>query len=159
MAGALIVGGVRTAGFGGIGVLVGTLEAFLQLSFLSGNVVDNEFIELTNGVGRAKAELPCELMIPYALDESRHIYFCDEAWDLSSLLVESGHWFVRPLADVNELGGGDRSLLLVAEPGFKQVGELFKAGYEDEGERGEPHFPCLSRVVEKALHLSPLEAI
>ncbi|KAL5986344.1 hypothetical protein ACLOJK_014677 [Asimina triloba] len=109
------------------------------LSFLNGNVVGNHFIELTNGVGRVKAELPRELMVPYALDEGRHIHLGEEAWDLPSFLIESGHvvsqCFVRPLVDANELGGGNKSLPL--------VGELFEAGYEAGGERSGPHFSLL----------------
>ncbi|KAL6012821.1 hypothetical protein ACLOJK_003310 [Asimina triloba] len=67
-----------------VGALVRIFEAFLWLSelneqsvlldppllrFLSGNVTDNDFIELTNGAWRAKTELSCEIMISYALDE------------------------------------------------------------------------------------------
>ncbi|KAL5980640.1 hypothetical protein ACLOJK_028548 [Asimina triloba] len=39
----------------------------------------NDFIELTNGARKAKAELPCELVIPNALDKDRHVYFSEEA--------------------------------------------------------------------------------
>ncbi|KAL5998726.1 hypothetical protein ACLOJK_009671 [Asimina triloba] len=114
------------------------------LSFLSRNVTGNHFIEFTNGAGRAKVELPCELMVPYALDEGRHIHLSEEAWDLLSLLVESGHvvsqWFVRLRADANELSGGDRSLPLVTKLDFKQINELSEVGYGDGGERQKPHF-------------------
>ncbi|KAL5995492.1 hypothetical protein ACLOJK_025554 [Asimina triloba] len=49
------------------------------LSFLSENVADNHFIKLTNGAERAKAELSHELMVPYALDEDRHMHLSEEA--------------------------------------------------------------------------------
>ncbi|KAL6002058.1 hypothetical protein ACLOJK_037506 [Asimina triloba] len=51
-------------------------------------VAGNDFIELTNGARRAKVKLPYKPMVPYALDEGRHIYLCEKAWDLASLLVE-----------------------------------------------------------------------
>ncbi|KAL5986720.1 hypothetical protein ACLOJK_015053 [Asimina triloba] len=115
--------------------------------------MSNEFIELTNGAGRVKAELPYEFTVPYALDEGRHIYLCEEAWDLLSLL-----WFVRPLVDANELGGSDSSLPLVAEPGFKQVDELSEAGYGVRGKRGEPHFSLLVQGGRESSALEPFRS-
>ncbi|KAL6004770.1 hypothetical protein ACLOJK_005326 [Asimina triloba] len=89
------------------------------LSLLSGNVAGNHFIELTNGAGRTKIKLPRELMVPYVLDEGRHIHLDEEAWDLPSFLIESGHvvlqWFVRPLADANKLGDVERGLGVLFE--------------------------------------------
>ncbi|KAL6013696.1 hypothetical protein ACLOJK_004194 [Asimina triloba] len=89
----LYVRGIRTASSDHTSGLVRTLEAFLRLrlneqsvlldpplfSFLSENVASNDFIELTNGIGMANAELSCELKVLNALDEGRHIYLCEEA--------------------------------------------------------------------------------
>ncbi|KAL5976041.1 hypothetical protein ACLOJK_020371 [Asimina triloba] len=44
-----------------------------------GNVTSNHFIELINEVKRAKVKPPRELMVPYVVDEGRHIHLGEEA--------------------------------------------------------------------------------
>ncbi|KAL5978375.1 hypothetical protein ACLOJK_029492 [Asimina triloba] len=49
------------------------------LNFLYGNMVDNDFIEFTNEARKVKVEFLCELKVPYALDEGKHLYLCEKA--------------------------------------------------------------------------------
>ncbi|KAL5988991.1 hypothetical protein ACLOJK_027093 [Asimina triloba] len=64
-------------------------------------------------------------MVPYTLNEGRHVCFGEEARDLSSFQIEPGH-------DAHKLSGKNGSLPLVAEPSFKQISKLLEV---DDGAR------------------------
>ncbi|KAL5984941.1 hypothetical protein ACLOJK_038778 [Asimina triloba] len=96
---------------------------------LSGDVAGNDFVELTSGVEMTKTKFV----------EPRHL--------ISKQLI-------RALAKAHELGGGDRSLPLVAESSFKQASELLKADDGVMRKGGEPH---LSLFVKGGWESSALE--
>ncbi|KAL6007849.1 hypothetical protein ACLOJK_033353 [Asimina triloba] len=91
---------------------------------LSGDVAEDNVIELTHYTKRLKVELPFELVVANALDEGKYVKFCRQAGDLDNFPVEVGNIVSQGLAGgllyAHQLRWCDEALTLIAKPRFKE---------------------------------------